>query len=340
MAVGEKFPVVMRSEKAVNNGVATLDENGILVEDQWPEKIKWHSNPNLLDNWYFVGGGSQQGTGQFPINQRGETEYTGELYGYSIDRWYRDVNVAANLTPSGLSLSFPAGGPRFDQNIEKYNLIEGQTYTISILADVSNNNGVGVSLFQTSTGWNSFISYDTGRILVSYTFVAGSTDGENYFNIGGPGQNFTVISAKLELGPVQTLAHQDASGNWVLNDPPPDFALELAKCQRYQLAPFAPGYNQGYFGPLITNGDSTFYGMIFTPTTMRTHPVVENIDLSNLRFWTGKGQYAVTSLGVFGYAHIGVHVEVHIDTQLEAGEIGFVYKVNNDSNPFILSCNL
>ena len=25
---------------------------------------------NLLDNWYFVGGGSQQGGGQFPINQR------------------------------------------------------------------------------------------------------------------------------------------------------------------------------------------------------------------------------------------------------------------------------
>ena len=33
------------------------------------------SNPNLLDNWYFAD----------PINQRGETEYTGS--GYSIDRW-------------------------------------------------------------------------------------------------------------------------------------------------------------------------------------------------------------------------------------------------------------
>lgn len=42
--------------------------------------------PNLLDNWYFVGGGSQQGGGQFPINQRGQTRYTGgNIYG--IDRW-------------------------------------------------------------------------------------------------------------------------------------------------------------------------------------------------------------------------------------------------------------
>ena len=28
-------------------------------------------NRNLLDNWYFVGGGSQQGGGSFPVNQRG-----------------------------------------------------------------------------------------------------------------------------------------------------------------------------------------------------------------------------------------------------------------------------
>ena len=45
---------------------------------------------------------------------------------------------------------------------------------------------------------------------------------------------FIIKAAKLELGPVQTLARQDADGNWVLNDPPPNFALELAKCQRYQ----------------------------------------------------------------------------------------------------------
>ena len=41
---------------------------------------------NLLDNWYFVGGGSQQGDGQFPINQRGQTSYT-VLNGSCIDRW-------------------------------------------------------------------------------------------------------------------------------------------------------------------------------------------------------------------------------------------------------------
>lgn len=47
------------------------------------------------------------------------------------------------------------------------------------------------------------------------------------------GSGIPIIAAKLELGPVQTLAHQDTDGNWVLNDPPPNKALELAKCQRY-----------------------------------------------------------------------------------------------------------
>ena len=44
-----------------------------------------------------------------------------------------------------------------------------------------------------------------------------------------------LYAAKLELGSQQTLAHQDADGKWVLNDPPPNKALELAKCQRYQV---------------------------------------------------------------------------------------------------------
>lgn len=42
-----------------------------------------------------------------------------------------------------------------------------------------------------------------------------------------------LVAMKLELGSTQTLAHQDADGNWVLNDPPPNRALVLAKCQRY-----------------------------------------------------------------------------------------------------------
>src|SRR5699024_7637111 len=59
------------------------------------------SNPNLLDNWYFIGGGSQQGGGQFPINQRGQTSYSnsGDSIIMSVDRWkFNPDNDAAVIT--------------------------------------------------------------------------------------------------------------------------------------------------------------------------------------------------------------------------------------------------
>ena len=46
------------------------------------------------------------------------------------------------------------------------------------------------------------------------------------------GAAVTIAAVKLERGNSQTLAHQDAQGNWVINDIP-DKAQELWKCQRY-----------------------------------------------------------------------------------------------------------
>ena len=46
------------------------------------------------------------------------------------------------------------------------------------------------------------------------------------------GKTSIPIAAKLELGNTQTLAHQDSSGNWILNEIP-DFGEQLRRCQRY-----------------------------------------------------------------------------------------------------------
>lgn len=50
------------------------------------EELARFSKPNLLDNWYFIGGGSQLGYGVFPVNQRGQTSYSNPN-AYTIDRW-------------------------------------------------------------------------------------------------------------------------------------------------------------------------------------------------------------------------------------------------------------
>ena len=65
--------------------------------------VKWRSGRNLLINWYFVGGGSQQGGGQFPINQRCVSG-TVETPGYFIDRW-KLVSGTVQLTAAGLVLN-------------------------------------------------------------------------------------------------------------------------------------------------------------------------------------------------------------------------------------------
>lgn len=203
------------TEKSMGQGPYTLE---FTQEEVLDVNV---SNPNILDNADF----------RDPINQKSQLEYTET--GYTIDRWFQDVGITTTITPAGPAISFTeVGGPRFGQNIEKDRLLEGSTYTVSLLADVLNNNGVSVSVYQSSTGWQASMSHDTGRVLVTKTFVAGNTDGELYVTIGGPGQNIIPIAAKLELGSIQTLAHKEGD-TWVLNDPPPNRALELAKCQRY-----------------------------------------------------------------------------------------------------------
>ena len=61
------------------------------------EKLQTRPRVNMLDNAYFVGGGSQQGGDVFPVNQRGQTIYNNP--GYCIDRWRLDsgsVEIRAN----------------------------------------------------------------------------------------------------------------------------------------------------------------------------------------------------------------------------------------------------
>lgn len=79
----------------------------------------------------------------------------------------------------------------------------------------------------------------------------------------------TLLAAKLEIGDGQTLAHKE-SGQWALNDPPPDYGTELAKCQRYQLSIDDLGYAFG-----MTNNLGAAFVSFPIPVTMRTLPTIK-----------------------------------------------------------------
>lgn len=182
---------------------------------EWKELVNWDniSNPNLLDNWYFAN----------PINQRGVSNGTAGWNDYWIDRWLGACTYAIGTG----YITISADG-YITQRFEK-------PVTFPVTASVLTTSGLFLAVFSSP-----------GAIaLDGYGWVDIQNAETNYISYHNTA-SVNIIAAKLELGTEQTLAHQDADGNWVLNDPPPDPAVELLKCQRY--------YENNW-------GDTTLYAM-------------------------------------------------------------------------------
>lgn len=198
---------------------------------------KQYSNPNLLDNWYFVGGGSQQGGGQFPINQRGQSEYQERTQSYAIDRWAYNIGVKINLVEEGVKIiQVQTGGRTLLQAIDNASIYAGKTVTATFLVNELSSQMANAHLVFNINGSDRVLVGDINTPgLYASTISLPESLSSMAFKIGFSGQNgdYCIVSAaKLELGPVQTLAHKEGD-QWVLNDPPPNFQQELAKCQRY-----------------------------------------------------------------------------------------------------------
>lgn len=273
------------------------------------------NNQSLLDNCYFPK----------PVNQRGQTEYTGQTY--TIDRWARrgnNSNVLTSLTANGIKISGPSndqidgGFQDFTQRFEDYHSLLGKTLTASILLDdFENVDRVVFGLYSSNSVFTSTTLLGNGTAreghkLFSTTIkvpdeISSAHSGINFcirpYMLNGQG-HFTLVSAKLELGAQQTLAHQDTNGNWVLNDPPPNQALELEKCQRYYQV--FPGTNSAYavvgVGTVYSVGETNRFQInIPIPTPMRTLP---NGHITGNWFVRGGG-------GTHGFSSGSVTVAVH-----------------------------
>ena len=97
-----------------------------------------------------------------------------------------------------------------------------------------------------------------------------------------------LVAIKLELGPQQTLAHQE-NGVRVLNEIP-DYAEQLLKCQRY-LRPAPVNF-------IVSNSSGNYYASasMLSPYPMRAVPAIVNGDYTArpIREVTG-GQTATVS---------------------------------------------
>lgn len=227
------------------------------------------SNPNLLDNWYFVR----------PVNQRGQMEYTGN--GYSVDRWGILNNVTATLQNASLNIAYTESEWNLYTFLDNV-LMPGTTYTLSCLYKASGN---PIRLICT-WGINKFfyneqapISDDWTLAEITGTIPADATIDENEIvvqSLGSGAGNFSLKAIKLELGPTQTLAHQE-NGVWVLNEVP-NYGEQLRRCWRYYInsSTFGVGEAAAQRCPIWPIKSTSIHycsGAQF-PVVMRTTPVV------------------------------------------------------------------
>lgn len=151
--------------------------------------------------------------------------------GYTIDRWRLLFGGAVILNNDGIRLvSGPTSDPTcFDFVIDATKL-RGQTVTLSALISCDDpSNPLYLSEADNLAVNHADVSTANGGITV-HTFTVPDDASVGCVRIWGRASGSGVIRAiKLELGSVQTLAHQDASGEWVLNEIP-DKNEELLKC--------------------------------------------------------------------------------------------------------------
>lgn len=242
-----------------------LDE--FLAEIEKRAYISQLSNPNLLDNWYFTN----------LVNQLGQSTYT---YGYGFDRWMSwDANSEVSLQENYIRIMRTT----WMQKIEKPSNLSGKTVTISAIIRGSGTMKIYSVEAAAELGKTEFVGIADWQLMTA-TFKMPTLINDNaqlsYELQPLHAESLDTLAAKLELGPIQTLAHQE-NGRWVLNDPPPNPQQELAKCQRYQCTSYpkgiAPGTPNAYANEIVmvavtTNRFSTT--SLDFPVTMATTPSV------------------------------------------------------------------
>lgn len=261
------------TEESMGEGPYTLEFTQEEQLDVYP------SNENILHNWYFPD----------PINQKNQNN-SYQQDSYTIDRWYTS-SLGANQT-SGIEFDINGvkltPGDVLTQPLEIEPFLINKKVTISAL--LSNGNLLTSSGI-VQDGYFEMIIYDKdnsdSKIQIDLYRWSGFYNNKLNFMISimgsDPATSVSVIAAKLELGPIQTLAHKEGD-TWVLNDPPPDKATELAKCQRYQYLLNSKGIPYGYFGIGVAATIHRVIAIIPIPTSMRITPVISclgNIIVSN-----------------------------------------------------------
>ena len=274
--------------QTLTGAIAELDGN----IDDINANISATVKPNLLENWYFVGGGSQLGFGTFPINQRGQTTYSGAIP--TFDRWrLSSTDSTITLNSSYLTLTNASTTTRrgMYQVLEDPKDLRGKTVTGSILlSDGSLYYGTKDIPLEVPSSNTTITLVD---FLGSALRIENRSDGNIRFTIyEAASATLNIVAAFLELGNTQTLAHQK-NGTWVLNELP-NYTEEWNKCLPYLIV-----YNSGAQFLGFSSNAGTIILDVYIPTTLRGTPT---ITLSGVNWLRGNGNHYNTPTCTASYS--------------------------------------
>ena len=234
------------------------------------------SNPNLLIN------------GDFRVNQRGQTSYSGTAI-YTIDRWEsREPSLTIQpLNDFGVKL-IKSAEPRvstssLSQAIEDYKYLLGKTVTLS--CKYKNNNisgGFQVGLYTSNKNeyaskalTSQYYITDESGIYSETITLPEQLDYSllqvlfRFSNSAVENQSVEIEYVKLEIGSIATQYN------------PRPYAEELAMCQRYYI-----NLSDAVFQlpAVCASGENIIYAQLFLPTTLlRTSPTITDIEGFSVR---------------------------------------------------------
>lgn len=254
------------------------------------QKINFGSNPNLLDNPFFT------------INQRGLTELHVELSrtAYGHDRWYMvgSENDTCELHNGYVKLisTYLDRVPIYSQTIATGESLKGKTITVSgDFFDCIKKEGsvtaaygfIRIAYYSNSEYIKDDYVFILNNGISSLSFIVPSECNEIVVQVTAYWHcDISCKSVKIELGTVSTLELDVA----------PNYAEELAKCQRYYTNYKLSGgtaLGAGY----AASSTSVRIG-ITTPVSMRTSPVVTCANPSNF-FVVGGGKSLTPTAIIF-----------------------------------------
>lgn len=212
---------------------------------------------NILDNSDFTN----------PVNQRGDTSYSGSCY--NIDRWRTFLNDNVVTVQDGY---IHQTGTQLLQNIEATKIDNNKVYTFAA-CKVDGTIRVTSGIFANAFG-DSYLSC----YLVSSTGVPRCTLNES------DGYKWAALYDGEYTA--ETLPEYQPKG----------YAAELAECMRYYIRYYAASDMQFLVGG--SNGTS-LYAPFLLPTKMRVWPTL-NYNNVNIYNYKSGGKVAITSMSISG----------------------------------------